>query len=113
MVGRLHRARAGDLVIRRVLERGWAHHIERLMVLGDALCLLRVDLEEVWRWFMVVFVDAHDWVMVSDVYAMSRVAAEAAITAKPYVSGSSYLRTMSDLPPGTVGPAFGEGDRRA
>lgn len=38
-----------DLVIRRVLERGWAHHIERLMVLGNALCLLRVDPEEVRR----------------------------------------------------------------
>ncbi|WP_134773054.1 cryptochrome/photolyase family protein [Ornithinimicrobium flavum] len=89
-----------DLVIRRVLERGWAHHIERLMVLGNALCLLRVDPEEVWRWFMVMFVDAYDWVMVPNVYAMSQFAAGEAITTKPYVSGSNYLRKMSDLPPG-------------
>ena len=89
-----------DLVIRRVLERGWAHHIERLMVLGNALCLLRVDPEEVWRWFMVMFVDAYDWVMVPNVYAMSQFAAGEAITTKPYVSGSNYLRKMSDVPTG-------------
>ncbi|WP_122261009.1 cryptochrome/photolyase family protein [Ornithinimicrobium cerasi] len=89
-----------DLVIRRVLERGWAHHIERLMILGNALCLQRVDPGEVWRWFMVMFVDAYDWVMVPNVYAMSQFAAGEAITTKPYVSGSNYLRTMSDLPKG-------------
>ncbi|MDO5739446.1 MAG: cryptochrome/photolyase family protein, partial [Ornithinimicrobium sp.] len=89
-----------DLVIRRVLERGWAHHIERLMVLGNALCLQRVDPGEVWRWFMVMFVDAYDWVMVPNVYAMSQFAAGETITTKPYVSGSNYLRKMSDLPAG-------------
>ncbi|WP_010147044.1 cryptochrome/photolyase family protein [Serinicoccus profundi] len=89
-----------DLVIRRVLERGYAHHIERLMVLGNALCLLRVHPDEVYRWFMAMFVDAYDWVMVPNVYAMSQFAAGEAITTKPYVSGSNYLRKMSDLPPG-------------
>ncbi|MFK5584063.1 cryptochrome/photolyase family protein [Serinicoccus sp. LYQ131] len=89
-----------DLVIRRVLERGYAHHIERLMVLGNALCLLRVHPDEVYRWFMSLFVDAYDWVMVPNVYAMSQFAAGAAITTKPYVSGSNYLRKMSDLPRG-------------
>lgn len=89
-----------DLVIRRALERGWVHHIERLMVLGNALCLLRVHPDEVWRWFMCLFVDAYDWVMVPNVYAMSQFAAGEAITTKPYVSGSNYLRTMSDLPTG-------------
>ncbi|UFU01695.1 cryptochrome/photolyase family protein [Ruania suaedae] len=89
-----------DLVIGRVLERGWAHHIERLMVLGNALCLQRVHPGEVWEWFMAMFVDAYDWVMVPNVYAMSQFAAAEAITTKPYVSGSNYLRKMSDLPPG-------------
>ncbi|MGB3740396.1 MAG: cryptochrome/photolyase family protein [Pontixanthobacter sp.] len=89
-----------DLVIRRVLERGYAHHIERLMVLGNALCLLRVHPDEVYRWFMSLFVDAYDWVMVPNVYAMSQFASGDAITTKPYVSGSNYLRKMSDLPAG-------------
>ncbi|MFK5633988.1 cryptochrome/photolyase family protein [Ornithinimicrobium sp. LYQ103] len=89
-----------DLVVRRVLERGYAHHIERLMVLGNAMCLLRTDPDEGWRWFMEMFVDAYDWVMVPNVYAMSQFAAGEAITTKPYVSGSNYLRTMSDVPRG-------------
>ncbi|MEH3033479.1 MAG: cryptochrome/photolyase family protein [Aeromicrobium erythreum] len=89
-----------DAVLRRVLDTGYAHHIERLMVLGNALCLLRVDPDEVYAWFMAMFVDAYDWVMVPNVYAMSQYAAGSAITTKPYVSASSYLRKMSDLPTG-------------
>lgn len=89
-----------DLVVSRVLATGYAHHIERLMVLGNAMSLLRVDPDEVYVWFMEMFIDAYDWVMVPNVYAMSQFAAGAAITTKPYVSGSNYLRKMSDLPAG-------------
>ncbi len=89
-----------DLVVRRVLEHGYAHHIERLMVLGNAMTLLRTDPTEVYEWFSALFVDAYDWVMVPNVYAMSQFAADTAITTKPYVSGSAYLRRMSDLPRG-------------
>lgn len=49
---------------------------------------------------MELFVDAYDWVMVPNVYAMSQFAAGEAITTKPYVSGSNYLRKMSDLSSG-------------
>lgn len=89
-----------DLVVERVLERGWAHHIERLMIAGNAMCLLRTDPDAAYEWFMELFVDAYDWVMVPNVYAMSQFAAGTAITTKPYVSGSNYLRKMSDLPRG-------------
>lgn len=85
-----------DHVVARVLEHGWAHHIERLMVLGNAMCLLRTDPDAAYEWFMEMFVDAYDWVMVPNVYAMSQFAAGEAITTKPYVSGSNYLRKMSD-----------------
>ncbi|WP_430592520.1 cryptochrome/photolyase family protein [Humidisolicoccus flavus] len=89
-----------DLVISRVLATGYAHHIERLMVLGNAMSLLRVHPDRVYEWFMEMFVDAYDWVMVPNVYAMSQFAAGDTATTKPYVSGSNYLRTMSDLPKG-------------
>jgi deoxyribodipyrimidine photolyase-related protein len=89
-----------DLVVERVLERGWSHHIERLMIAGNAMCLLRTDPDAVHEWFMEMYVDAYDWVMVPNVYAMSQFAAGEAITTKPYVSGSNYLRKMSDLPTG-------------
>lgn len=89
-----------DLVIDRVLEHGWTHHIERLMVVGNAMCLLRTDPDAAYEWFMEMYVDEYDWVMVPNVYAMSQFAAGEAITTKPYVSGSNYLRKMSDLPTG-------------
>ncbi|MFY9916443.1 MAG: cryptochrome/photolyase family protein [Nocardioidaceae bacterium] len=89
-----------DTVIGRVEHTAYAHHIERLMVLGNAMLLLRVDPDEVYRWFMTVFIDAYDWVMVPNVYAMSQFAAGELITTKPYVSASSYLRRMSDFPGG-------------
>jgi len=89
-----------DLVISRVLDTGYAHHIERLMVLGNAMSLLRIHPDAVYEWFMEMFIDAYDWVMVPNVYAMSQFAAGDEITTKPYVSGSNYLRTMSDLPAG-------------
>lgn len=89
-----------DLVIERVLEHGYSHHIERLMVAGNAMCLLRTEPGAVHEWFMEMYVDAYDWVMVPNVYAMSQFAAGDAITTKPYVSGSNYLRKMSDLPKG-------------
>jgi deoxyribodipyrimidine photolyase-related protein len=85
-----------DHVVGRVLETGYAHHIERLMVLGNAMCLLRIDPDAVYEWFMEMFVDAYDWVMVPNTYAMSQFASGTAITTKPYVSGSNYLRKMSD-----------------
>ncbi|MGA8047824.1 MAG: cryptochrome/photolyase family protein, partial [Dermatophilaceae bacterium] len=89
-----------DRTIERVLDTGYAHHIERLMVLGNAMCLLRIDPDEVYEWFMELFIDAYDWVMVPNVYGMSQFAAGEAMTTKPYVSGSNYLRKMSDLPKG-------------
>ena len=49
---------------------------------------------------MAMFIDAYDWVMVPNVYAMSQFAAGATITTKPYASGSNYLRKMSDRPQG-------------
>lgn len=86
-----------DVVVKRVLEHGYAHHIERLMVLGNAMLLLRTDPDEVYEWFMAMFVDAYDWVMVPNVYAMSQFSGAEAVTTKPYVSGSPYVLRMSDF----------------
>ena len=89
-----------DDVVPRVLRTGYANHIERLMVLGGALFLSRIHPREVYRWFMELFIDAYDWVMVPNTYGMSQHAAGPLITTKPYVSGSNYLRKMSHYPRG-------------
>jgi len=86
-----------DTVIARVLRHGWCHHIERLMVLGNFFLLCEIDPTAVYRWFMELFVDAYDWVMVPNVYGMSQYADGGLITTKPYISGSSYLKRMSNF----------------
>jgi len=89
-----------DHVLESIDQTAYAHHIERLMVLGNLMCLLRTDPTAVYEWFMEMFIDAYDWVMVPNVYGMSQFAAGEAITTKPYVSGSNYLRKMSDFSTG-------------
>ncbi len=86
-----------DSVITRVLDTAYAHHIERLMILGNAALLMRAKPDAVYEWFMEMFIDAYDWVMVPNVYAMSQYAAGTMITTKPYVSGSNYIKKMSDF----------------
>jgi len=76
------------------------------MVLGNAMALLRIHPDAVYEWFMEMFIDAYDWVMVPNVYAMSQFAAGDEITTKPYVSGSNYLKKMSDLPTGEWMPEW-------
>lgn len=89
-----------DQTIRKIDRYAYAHHIERLMVLGNFMHLCEFDPREVYRWFMEVFIDAYDWVMVPNVYGMSQYADGGLITTKPYISGSSYIRKMSDYPKG-------------
>jgi len=89
-----------DVVIRRVMEHAFTHHIERLMVIGNIMCLLEIDPDEIYRWFMELFIDAYDWVMVPNIYGMSQYADGGVMSTKPYISGSHYLRRMSDIPEG-------------
>lgn len=86
-----------DIVIKRTLETGYCHHIERLMVLGNFMLLCEFDPDEVYRWFMELFVDAYDWVMVPNVYGMSQFADGGLMASKPYISSSNYLMKMSDF----------------
>lgn len=90
-----------DTVIRRVLKAGYCHHIERLMVLGSLMLLCEVSPDAVYEWFMTLFIDAYDWVMVPNVYGMSQYADDGIMATKPYISGSAYLRRMGDWQPGS------------
>lgn len=84
--------------VRTVLERvhrwGYAHHIERLMVLGNWFLLQGYAPRQVNAWFLALFVDAYDWVMVPNVMGMSQFADGGFVATKPYVSGGAYLQKM-------------------
>lgn len=89
-----------DITIKKVLATGYCHHIERLMVLGNFMLLCEFDPDDVYRWFMELFIDAYDWVMVPNVYGMSQFADGGLMATKPYISGSNYLMKMSDYSKG-------------
>ncbi len=89
-----------DQTIKKVWDTGYCHHIERLMILGNFMLLCEIDPDDVYRWFMEMFVDAYDWVMVPNVYGMSQFSDGGLFATKPYISGSNYIRKMSDYPRG-------------
>ena len=89
-----------DNVIKKVLKTGYSHHIERLMVMGNFMLLCEFDPNEVYRWFMEMYIDSYDWVMVPNVYGMTQFADGGLMTTKPYISGSNYLLKMSDYAKG-------------
>ena len=83
-------------VIRRVLENGYSHHIERLMVLGNFALLYGADPHELNRWFWSLYLDAYEWVVTPNVVGMSQWADGGWVATKPYVSSGAYIDRMSD-----------------
>jgi deoxyribodipyrimidine photolyase-related protein len=89
-----------DTTIKKILDTGYAHHIERLMILGNFMLLCEFDPDSVYKWFMEMFIDSYDWVMVPNVYGMSQFADGGIMSTKPYISSSNYIRKMSDYKSG-------------
>lgn len=85
-----------DDTITKLNHYAYGHHIERLMIVGNLMTLCEIHPNEVYRWFMEMFIDSYDWVMVPNVYGMSLYADGGLITTKPYISSSNYIRKMSD-----------------
>ncbi len=85
-----------DETIKKVLKTGYCHHIERLMVLGNFMLLCEFDPDEVYKWFMELFIDAYDWVMVPNVYGMVLFADGGTFATKPYIGGANYIKKMSN-----------------
>ncbi len=85
-------------VIVRLQTYGYSHHIERLMVLGNYMLLADYDPREVYDWFMAMYVDSYEWVMVPNIIGMSQFADggmdNGSFATKPYISGSNYLQKM-------------------
>ncbi len=83
-------------VLSRVLEQGYAHHIERLMVLSNFCLLAGLDPIAVKDWFTLGFIDAYEWVMVPNVLGMGLNADGGIIATKPYIASANYINKMSD-----------------
>lgn len=83
-----------DGVLQKTRRYGYAHHIERLMILGNLMLLLEVHPQEAHRWFMEMFVDSSDWVMGPNVYGMALFSDGGVFATKPYICGSNYYKKM-------------------
>jgi deoxyribodipyrimidine photolyase-related protein len=79
-----------------VRDRGWAHHIQRLMVLGNHALQRGYAPRALNEWFATAFVDGHPWVMPANVIGMSQYADGGVVATKPYAAGGAYIDRMSD-----------------
>jgi deoxyribodipyrimidine photolyase-related protein len=77
-------------------ERGWVHHIPRLMLLGNWALQRGYDPAPLTAWFHEKFVDGYDWVMLPNVVGMSQHADGGLMATKPYAAGGAYINRMSD-----------------
>jgi deoxyribodipyrimidine photolyase-related protein len=82
--------------IGQALEHAYAHHIQRLMVIGNFALLAGLDPAELHRWYLGIYIDAFEWVEAPNTLGMSQWADGGQLATKPYVSSAAYLQRMGD-----------------
>lgn len=95
-----------DYHIQTLEKYAYTHHIPRLMLFGNYLNLCQIEPDEVYKWFMEMYIDAYDWVMVPNVYSMTLYADGGLLTTKPYIASSNYILKMSDFKKGDWSQIF-------
>ena len=86
-----------DHSIKNSIKYGWTHHIERLMIISSLMNLCEIKPTLVYKWFMEMFIDSSEWVMVPNVYGMGLFSDGGIFATKPYICGSSYYLKMMDF----------------
>ena len=83
-------------VIDQISRTGYAHHIQRLMILSNFALIAGLQPQAVENWFHAVFIDAYDWVMQTNVLGMGLFADGGVLASKPYSASANYVNRMSD-----------------
>lgn len=89
-----------DDAIQESVNTGYTHHINRLMIISNLMNLSNIKPKEIYQWFMEMYVDSADWVMVPNVFGMGTYADGGIFSTKPYICGSSYMLRMSNYKKG-------------
>ena len=82
--------------VKETKKNAYAHHIQRLMVLGNFALIAGIQPKEVHEWFLSVYADAYEWVELPNVLGMTLFADGGFLASKPYASGGSYINKMSN-----------------
>ena len=82
--------------IGQTLRTGYAHHIQRLMILANFALIAGLNPQETESWFHSIFIDAYDWVMQTNVIGMGLFADGGMLASKPYAASANYVNKMSD-----------------
>ncbi len=82
--------------IKQSLEHGYAHHIQRLMVTGNFALIAGINPDEVDAWYLGIYIDAFEWVEITNTRGMSQFADGGIVGTKPYAGSAAYVHKMSD-----------------
>ena len=85
-----------DDAIKDCINYAFTHHIPRLMIIANIMNLARIHPKEIYKWFMEMFVDSSEWVMVPNIFGMGTFADGGIFATKPYACGSNYILKMSN-----------------
>lgn len=88
------------ITLDKVEKLAYCHHIERLMILANWMTLNEYSPAQCYTWFVEMFIDSSEWVMVANVMGMGLYADGGVFATKPYVGGGNYIKKMSDYPSG-------------
>ncbi len=78
------------------LEHGYAHHIQRLMVIGNFALLAGLDVKAVCDWYLAVYVDAFEWVELPNTLGMALHADQGLMASKPYAASGKYIQRQGN-----------------
>ena len=85
-----------DDCIKSTIKDGYHHHIPRLMIISNLMNMCEINPDEIYKWFMEMYIDSSDWVMIPNVYGMATYSDGGLMSTKPYTCGSNYILKMSN-----------------